>query len=158
MPVLPNHYAGHMQALQYWCAKWYGSDKLMLQFAERAVRHTPVGSPLAGIHVHALYELTERSGASAVPASGTAKKLLEDVARSLSTVPDDDERLPRLRHLLAYYLVKAGQYDAALEQFRLLGPWCGAAPWTEEDDPVAAFDLARGTAAKKAKGDRPARL
>ncbi|MEU7134916.1 hypothetical protein [Streptomyces sp. NPDC046261] len=147
----PHHYAGHWQALQYWCAKWYGSNKLMLEFAERAVRYAPAGSPLAGIYLHALNELTERSGVSAPRMSRRTKALLEDVARSLHQVPDDDERLPRLRHFLAYYLGKAGRYDAALEQFRLIGPWCGAEPWTKKGDPVGAFDLARGIAAKKAK-------
>ncbi|WP_370084337.1 hypothetical protein [Streptacidiphilus sp. MAP12-16] len=145
----PHHYTGHWQALQFWCAKWAGSDRLMLEFAERAVRCAPVGSALAGMHLHALYEL-EKRGATALPSSRKAKVLLEDVARSLHQVPADDERLPQLRHLLAYYLGRAGLYDAALEQFRLIGPWCGAEPWTKEPDAVAAFDRARAVAARKA--------
>ncbi|MGW7362509.1 hypothetical protein ACWGI8_03580 [Streptomyces sp. NPDC054841] len=149
----PYHYAGHWQALQYWCAKWFGSDELMLEFAERAVRYAPAGSPLAGMHLHALDELEK--GSSAIPSSRKAKELLETVADSLNQVPGDDERLPRLRHKLAYHLGKAGLHEAALEQFRRIGPWCGAAPWNKEADPVAAFELARGTAAKKAKGNRP---
>ncbi|MFB7668662.1 hypothetical protein ACFC1R_32875 [Kitasatospora sp. NPDC056138] len=151
----PHHYAGHRQALQYWSAEWSGSDRLMLEFAERAVRSAPAGSPLAGMYLHALYELTTRSPRSAVPSSGKAGKLLADVARSLDQVPAGDERLPQLRHLLAHLLGRAGRYDAALEQFRLLGPWCGAEPWIQEKDPVAAFDLARGIAAKKAGRAQP---
>lgn len=34
----PHHYEGHWQALQYWCAKWYGSNRLMMRFARQAVR------------------------------------------------------------------------------------------------------------------------
>ncbi|MFE5586242.1 hypothetical protein [Kitasatospora sp. NPDC056531] len=147
----PYHYAGHCQALEYWCAKWAGSRKLMMKFAERAARNAPAGSPLAGIYLHALHELARRSGLSALPSSHTAKDLLESVARSLNQVPDEDQRVHRLRHLLAQYLVKARRYDAALEQFRLIGPWCGAEPWTKERNPVAAFDLARGTAAIRAR-------
>ncbi|WP_344459566.1 hypothetical protein [Kitasatospora kazusensis] len=146
----PHHYTGHWQAMQYWCAKWFGSNRLMLEFAERTVGRAPAGSPLAGIYVHALYELVKRSGSAALPSSAAAKDLLVQAARSLDQVPEGDERLPRLRHLLAHYLNKAGRYEAALEQFRLLGPWCGAEPWTKEVDPVAAFDFARGTAATKA--------
>ena len=152
----PHHYEGHWQALQFWCAKWAGSDRLMLDFAERAVRRTPEGSPLAAMHLHALYELETRHGASALPSSPGAKSLLEEVARSLRHVPATDERLPRLRHLLAYHLGYAGLHDAALEEFRLIGPWCGAEPWTKESDAVAAFDLARGVAARKAANARPA--
>ncbi|MGW1885928.1 hypothetical protein [Streptomyces sp. NPDC001970] len=149
----PHHYAGHWQALQYWCAKWFGSDALMLEFAERAVGNAPSGSPLAAMHLHALDELGKRS--SALPSSRQAKELLETVARSLNQVPEDDRRLARLRHKLAFHLGKAGLHEAALDQFRRIGPWCGAAPWDEEGDPVAAFDLARGIAAKKAGTNRP---
>ncbi|MEV7783215.1 hypothetical protein [Kitasatospora sp. NPDC088351] len=147
----PYHYAGHCQALEYWCVRWASTNKLMMEFAECAARDVPAGSPLAGIYLHALHELTRRSGLSALPSSRAARDLLESVARSLNQVPDKDQRVNRLRHLLAQYLVKARRYDAALEQFRLIGPWCGAEPWTKERDPVAAFDLARGIAAIRAR-------
>ncbi|MGW2372914.1 hypothetical protein [Kitasatospora sp. NPDC001683] len=147
----PHHYEGHCQALQYWCAKWAGTDKLMMEFAERTAHKAPVGSPLAGVYLHALYELTRRSGPSALPSSRTAKDLLENVARSLNQAPDDDQSLYHPRHLLAHYLVKARRYDAALEQFRRIGPWCGAEPWTNERDPVTAFDLARSVAALRTR-------
>ncbi|MFE3485987.1 hypothetical protein [Streptomyces griseus] len=144
----PHHYAGHWQGLQYWCAKWLGSDRLMRAFAEAAVRQAPPGSPLAGLHLHALEELAERTGSSALPAGRRAKGLLTEVAASLAEVAPDNEHLPALRHLLAHHMVRTKMYAAALEQFRLIGPWCGARPWREGDDPVRAFELARGTAAK----------
>jgi hypothetical protein len=147
----PHHYEGHCQALQYWCAKWAGTNGLMTEFAERAVHGAPAGSPLAGVYLHALRELALRPGSSARPSSRAAGDLLETVARSLDLVPDDDRVVPGLRHLLAHYLVEARRYDAALEQFRRLGPWCGAQPWTDGRDPVAAFDLARGVAALGAR-------
>ncbi|MFC8721414.1 hypothetical protein [Kitasatospora sp. NPDC057198] len=146
----PHHYGGHCQALEYWCAKWAGTDRLMLAFAERAVREAPAGSPLAGVYLHALHELARRPGRSALPSSPEATALLETVARSLDQVPEDDWNLPALRHLLAHHLVKARRYDTALKQFRRIGPWCGAEPWTDERDPATAFDLARGLAALKA--------
>ncbi|MFB7289329.1 hypothetical protein [Actinacidiphila glaucinigra] len=153
----PHHYSGHWQALQYWCAKWCGTDKQMMDFAERAVRNAPEGNPLAGIYLHALSELTERHGASAPVTTAKVKGILAEVARSLSHVPEDAEALPRLRHLLAYYLGENGDHAAALEQFRLLGPWCGAEPWTDKGDPVAAFQLARGIAAARTEdGKLPA--
>ncbi|MFF3320161.1 hypothetical protein ACFYV5_32335 [Streptomyces sp. NPDC003035] len=144
----PYHYAGHWQGLQYRCAKWFGSDTLMTRFAEQAVRKAPPGSPLAGMHLHALDELVKRSGPSALPTGRAARKLLEEVAASLAWVAPDNERLPALRHLLAHHMMRVKMYAAALEQFRLIGPWCGAEPWREDGNPVVAFEIARGTAAK----------
>lgn len=151
----PYHYDAHWQGLQYWCAKWYGSDKEMMSFAEDAVRRAPAGSPLAGVYLHALSELVKRhNGHRALPKGRSARELLTRVAASLATVREDDEHLPQLRHLLAAFQLRAGLYDAALEQFRLIGPWCGAEPWTADGDPVAAFDLARGTAVARS-GAKP---
>lgn len=144
----PYHYEGHGQALQYWCAKWFGSDKSMMGFAEQAVRKAPQGSPLAGMYLHALEELVKPSAPSTLPTQA-AKKRLEEVAASLAEVGPDDQHLPALRHLLAHHMMRARMYAAALEQFRLIGPWCGAAPWRRGDgSPEVAFELARGTAAK----------
>ncbi|MFH9725415.1 hypothetical protein ACH4M4_20980 [Streptomyces sp. NPDC017254] len=144
----PYHYSGHWQALQYWCAKWFGNDKLMMRFAEQAVRKAPQGSPLAGMHLHALEELAKQTDSLAQPVTRAARKRLDAVAASLAAVAPDNEHLPVLRHLLAHHMLRAKMYAAALEQFRLIGPWCGAEPWRRNGDPVAAFELARGTAAK----------
>ncbi|MGW2016453.1 hypothetical protein [Streptomyces sp. NPDC001927] len=151
----PHHYEGHWQGLQYWCAKWYGSDGRMLRFARQAVRKAPPGSPLAGIYLHALNELTDRPAAAALPVTPMTRNLLKRVAASFEGVAPDDERLPALRHLLAHYMLRAMMYRPALEQFRLIGPWCGAQPWRENANPARAFERARGRAAKLSR-TRPA--
>jgi hypothetical protein len=150
----PYHYDGHWQALQYWCAKWHGSRELMLRFATAAVHNAPPGSPLAGIYLHALDELIERNNqvggvkaARITSWSAASRATLLQAARSLDQVVEDDSQVQRLRHKLAFYLCNARHYDAALVQFRRLGPWCGAEPWTEHTNSVAAFELARATAA-----------
>ncbi|BBB02325.1 hypothetical protein RVR_10215 [Actinacidiphila reveromycinica] len=150
----PHHYDGHWQALQFWCAKWAGSDAEMLSFARKAVRNAPEGSPLAAMYLFALQELEAREGKRAP--SKDSKALLQQVADSLRSVRADDERLPRLRHLLAYHLGRADLHDAALEQFRLIGLWCGAEPWIEDPNPAMSFDLARTRAARKSAGPRQA--
>ncbi|MFJ3581759.1 hypothetical protein ACIPPS_05925 [Streptomyces sp. NPDC090127] len=151
----PHHYEGHWQALQYWCAKWFGSDRRMMRFAGQAVRKAPAGSPLAGIYLHALNELTDRPAAAGLPVTPMRRSLLKQVAASFDLVEPDDERLPALRHLLAHYMLRSMMYAAALEQFRLLGPWCGAQPWRKEGSPVVPFEAARGAAAKLSRA-RPA--
>ncbi|MFE1234335.1 hypothetical protein [Streptomyces sp. NPDC059442] len=144
----PHHYEGHWQALQYWCAKWFGSDRRMMRFARQAVRKAPPGSPLAGIYLHALNELTDRPISAALPVTPMTRNLLKRIAASFDQVEPDDERLPTLRHLLAHYMLRSMMYAPALEQFRLIGPWCGAHPWRADGNPATAFEVARGTAAK----------
>lgn len=151
----PHHYEGHWQALQYWCAKWFGSDRRMLRFARQAVRKAPSGSPLAGIYLHALDELTERSSFDTAPVTPLSRNTLKRVAASFEQVPPDDERLPLLRHLLAHHMLRSMLYAGALEQFRQIGPWCGAPPWRKDGNAVAAFENARGTAARLSRA-RPA--
>ncbi|MEU8773440.1 hypothetical protein [Streptomyces sp. NPDC048606] len=148
MARAPHHYEGHWQALQYWCAKWYGSNRLMMRFAREAVHTAPAGSPLAGIYLHALDELAERSGSRLLPVTPVRRRLLKRIAASFDQVAPDDEHLPVLRHLLAHHLVESMLYTAALEQFRRIGPWCGAEPWRAAGNPVMAFEKARGRAAK----------
>ncbi|WP_380284402.1 hypothetical protein [Kitasatospora purpeofusca] len=147
------HYDGHWQAMQYWCEKWFGSNKQMLAFAERAMDAAPPGSPLGGIYLHALAELEGRRSIAGTLASDKTKWRIENLAAQLRQVRPDDERLPQLRHLLAHFAGEVEAYGVALEQFRAIGPWCGARPWTEQDDPVAAFDLARALAVKRAKAE-----
>ncbi|MFE2177156.1 hypothetical protein [Kitasatospora sp. NPDC059462] len=144
------HYEGHWQALQYWCGKWFGSDKQMLAFAERAMDAAPPGSPLGGIYLHALAELEERRSSASTIAADRTRWRVENLAAQLRLVRPDDERIPPLRHLLAHFAGEVEAYDVALEQFRAIGPWCGARPWTAQDDPVAAFDVARALAVKRA--------
>ncbi|MFI5981561.1 hypothetical protein ACIBEA_11860 [Streptomyces sp. NPDC051555] len=144
----PHHGPAHWQALQYWCDKWFGSDTLMFDFAVRAVGTSPAGSTLAGLYLHALDEVEKRGGQRGNRADRHVKARLEDVARRLDTVPETHEDLPRLRHKLAHHLLAARMDREALEQFRRIGPYCGANPWAQDAAGAsAAFDHARGRAA-----------
>ncbi|MGX4733606.1 hypothetical protein [Kitasatospora griseola] len=149
----PHHVAGHWQAMQYWCGKWHGSDAQMLRFAEHAVRTAPPGSVLPGLYLQALTELELRHGPLGLPAAGRLHELLPAVASALAAVPPRHDQLPLLRHLLAHFALVSRQPALALEQFRELGPWCGAHPWTSTPHPVRAFDHARAVAATHAAID-----
>ncbi|MFE2347156.1 hypothetical protein [Kitasatospora cineracea] len=140
----PHHYEGHWQGMQYWCAKWYGTNGKMMRFAEQAMDGAPPHSLLAGIYLHALSELEERG--AGLPTGPAANARLAAAARALSAARPEDERVPGLRHLLAHRLGGAGMHAEALEQFRLLGRWCGAQVWADRGDPVEAFHAARAEA------------
>lgn len=144
----PHHMAAHTQALQYWCAKWSGSDTSMFDFAVRAVAGAPAGSPLPGLYLQALDEVARRDGFRGSRADLSVKARLRDVAQRLDTLAPDHDDLPRLRHRLAHHLLVAGMYREALVQFQHIGPYCGASPWNQDAaGAVAAFDHARGRAA-----------
>ncbi|MFF5701344.1 hypothetical protein ACFY7H_02350 [Streptomyces sp. NPDC012794] len=142
----PHHYDAHWQALQYWCQKWHGSQGLMFQFARAAAESAPPGSLLTGIHLHAVYEASRQEGDGAYRTWAT-RSMLARVREDLAQAAPDDRLLPSVRHLYAAALVKTGRFPQALEQFRLIGGWCGAAPWDDHADVAAAFDHARGLAA-----------
>ncbi|MGW7054078.1 DUF4034 domain-containing protein [Streptomyces sp. NPDC054887] len=142
----PHHYDAHWQALQYWCQKWYGSHKAMFRFAKEAAESAPAGSLLSALHLFALHEAVLMDGDEAYR-TWVSKPLLARVQADVAQVDPEDHRLRGIRHLLAWALVKGGRYAEALAQFRLIGGWCGAAPWTAAKDPVLAFDHARGLAA-----------
>ncbi|WP_354644713.1 hypothetical protein [Kitasatospora camelliae] len=133
--------------MQYRCAKWSGSHLRMMLFARRALLRAPAGSPLAGIYLHALSELNERTG-NIFHYTWPVRRHLRAVTASLTALPEDNPHLPVLRHLLAYHLSRAGLFTQALEQFRLIGRWCGASPWRDQGTPTATFDLARGVAVR----------
>ncbi|MFG2113752.1 hypothetical protein ACGFRB_14155 [Streptomyces sp. NPDC048718] len=144
----PYHYEGHWQALQYWCAKWFGSDREMMRFGREAVRKAPPGSPLAGIYLHALSELADRPAGLLPPVTPMTRSRLKRIAATLDTVEPDDERLPYLRHLLAHAMLRSMLYGPALKQFRLIGVWCGAQVWRENGNAVLGFEAARRKAAQ----------
>ncbi|WP_330300322.1 hypothetical protein [Streptomyces sp. NBC_00503] len=152
----PHHVPAHTQALQYWCAKWSGSDKSMFDFAARAVMSAPPGSPLPGLYLQALYEVPHREGMHGKfgsLAEFSVEPRLRDVALHLDTLAPDHEDLPELRHHLAHHLLVAGMPREALEQFRRIGPYCGASPWNlDPAGAAAAFDHARGRAAYGSRG------
>ncbi|SUO93024.1 Uncharacterised protein [Streptomyces griseus] len=151
----PHHWAGHLQALQYWAPKWHGSQELMGRFAGDTLALAPPGSVLCGVYLHALDEAEAQRGRRGLPTTAEDKEMLLIVARGLATVPETDPRLPGLRHLLAYHLTRCGMYEAALPVFRAIGPWCGAEPWRKGGrDPVDAFDEARTTAALEVARNR----
>ncbi|MFD7906498.1 hypothetical protein ACFV4G_30195 [Kitasatospora sp. NPDC059747] len=147
----PHHYEAHVQGLQYWSAKWFGSHEQMLGFARHAMDTAPPGSLLPAVYLQALREMELRGAHKELLSGKDAKTRLRRVAQALAEVRPDDERLPALRHLLAHYALKAKQFDVALEQFRAIGPSCGSWPWTSVPDPVAAFDAARGTAVLRSR-------
>ncbi|MEU2596384.1 hypothetical protein [Streptomyces hirsutus] len=142
----PHHFFGHLNALQYWGAKWCGSDRLAHRFAQEAAASAPAHTLLPVLPLEASFERALQ-GPGPVPLAGrNPKSEIDAVLNAVAAAPTDHPGLPLVRHVLAAALVLAGRGREALEQFRLLEPWVGAEPWTHHADPVAAFDRARALA------------
>ncbi|POX54334.1 hypothetical protein [Streptomyces sp. Ru72] len=142
----PHHFYGHLSALQYWCAKWCGSDRLANRFAQEAAASAPPQSLLSVLPLEAAFERALQ-GPGPVPLAGRhTRSELDAVRAALAAAPAGDPRAPLVRHRLAAALTLAGKGSEALDHFRLLEPFVGAEPWTYHPNPVAAYDRARALA------------
>ncbi|WP_052391061.1 DUF4034 domain-containing protein [Streptomyces sp. NRRL B-24484] len=142
----PHLFTAHLNALQYWCAKWRGSHELMTDFAERAAAAAPPESLLAGLPLLAVHEREITQDTYAAWRTPAARAAADRLLAALETVPADDRRVPKMRHLLAYALTFDERYAEAVGQFRLAGRYIGCQPWSYSGDPVARFSEVRNRA------------
>ncbi|MGW4128387.1 DUF4034 domain-containing protein [Amycolatopsis japonica] len=128
----PRHRGAHSRALQYWCAKWFGSNELMWEFAETAAAESPSLAPLLLVAAH-------EAEFQDVPAwrSPRVSGALDGILALL-----DGEDYPEKRGDRAYLakaLVENGRFDEAVEQFRHLGTRADGGVWSYSGDPRGEF-------------------
>ncbi len=135
----PHHYEAHFSAMQFWCAKWRGSEALARAFGVRAAAEAPAGSLLSVFPLIAHFEHDDSDSADVdrTPEMfATVDAILADVAAADPGHP----RLAEVRHLLAYYLYLQERWDEALEQFRLVDGHVGAfLPWRYRGNAAEEF-------------------
>ncbi|MEV5720072.1 DUF4034 domain-containing protein [Amycolatopsis mediterranei] len=134
----PLHRAGHQQALQYWCAKWFGSHEQMFAFADEAAAKAP---KLAGLTLVAAHE-AEDKGVAAWKSDRT-KLALDVVLPWLAGEGRDHPANLRDRAYAAKALVANDRCDEAVEQFKVLGVHADALVWAYDGKPVYEFVKAR---------------
>ncbi|MGA5130764.1 hypothetical protein ACPCTO_13235 [Streptomyces olivoreticuli] len=135
----PFHYEAHYSALQYWCAKWRGSEELARDFAERAAAGAPAGSLLPALRLVALYEHQEYPLRVRQYRTPEARAMVDAVLADLPAVPPTHPRLAEVRHLVAFFLVQQQRYAEALEQFRRVDGHAGAEPWSRFGDTAELY-------------------
>ncbi|MEU2868184.1 hypothetical protein ABZ769_03125 [Streptomyces olivoreticuli] len=135
----PYHYEAHWRALQYWCAKWRGSEELARDFAAQAAVMSPRGSLLTVFPLLSWYEHNDDEAPEEAygwpEVTGLIDAALADVAAAHPAHP----RIAEVRHLLAYFLTKAGRYQAALDQFRQVDGYVEAVPWRYYTDSAQIY-------------------
>ncbi|MFI2778194.1 hypothetical protein [Streptomyces sp. ALB3] len=141
----PHHEGCHVQALQYLCAKWYGSHEEMFAFAEHAAGQAPPGSRLHALPLQAVVEYLIADGDPAGPDLWTARaEAAVTRAQALSDcyAPGDREAAGFRNHL-ALVLWSMSRYEDALAAFRSIGVHATTFPWTYFGEPRAEFLEAR---------------
>jgi hypothetical protein len=130
-------------ALQYLSAQWYGSHRECFDFAEQAAADSLPGSLVHALPVRAAFAQLLSGETTSV--QNDRIDAAADLAITLSADYEAGDPWPaEVRNLLAYVLVARGRWAAALEQFRLIGPYATSFPWTSvTDDPLGQFLEAR---------------
>lgn len=144
----PHHVGCHITALQYLCAKWYGSDEEMFSFAERAAEDALPGSELHALPLYAAVEYDIVADATE-PGPVTDPRIVAAIDRALELSTWHEPGAPeaaRFRNHLALMLVRSDRTPEALEVFRSIGPYATTYPWAYlSDDPRQEFlDLRTG--------------
>lgn len=144
----PGHYGCHASALQYLCAKWYGSHEEMFEFAESAADRAGPGALLNALPVTAVteYALDHAPGEDGpIPARRVAAAVDRALELSAHYEPGDPVAAGFRNHL-ALALIRADRLEEALETFRAIGVHARSSPWALlGGDPLEEFlDLRKG--------------
>jgi len=141
----PHHEGCHAQALQYLCAKWYGSHEEMFAFAERAADQAPPGSRLHALPLQAVVEYLISDEETPGPGPYTARAeaaVARAQALSDSYAPGDREAAGFRNHL-ALVLWSMRRHEEALAAFRSIGVHATTFPWAYFGEARAEFLEAR---------------
>ncbi|HEX2145478.1 MAG TPA: hypothetical protein VHG10_13315 [Glycomyces sp.] len=125
----PHGFEGHLAALQYWCAKWRGSHERARSFAAAAAEGAPAGTFLRVLPLVAAFEehgLTATKEYRTREMRAAVDACLEEVSSSGDA---DPHILYQVRHVLAFFLNRAGRHAEAAEQFRIIDGHIKALPW-----------------------------
>jgi hypothetical protein len=153
----------HTSMIQALAAKWFGSNEEMFEFARSASAQAPEGH---GVHkVIPLAHLEQWLNLPRESADGTDRQRAyfrdEKVGEEIRRAADRSIRSPRYaagwytpgdRNVFAMCFWLMQDYDAQLEQMRLIGPHIKPVPWQYQGDPGLAYERARTTALKATPG------
>ena len=133
----PHHYEAHYSALQYWCAKWRGSEELADGFAAQAAAGAPKGSLLTAMPLISWFEHRRSSAGRATFRTPELTAMVDAALEDVAAAREDHPRLREVRHLLAYFLTQQERYELALKQFHEVDGYIEALPWRYAGDSAA---------------------
>ncbi|MGW7530939.1 DUF4034 domain-containing protein [Amycolatopsis sp. NPDC054798] len=122
----PLHVGAHGRALQYWCAKWFGSHELMWEFAEEGAAKHP---KLAWLPLAAAFELWAADVKNPWQ-DKRVEKALDTLLPWLDGDGQDTRDARDSRAFAARALVELNRGEEAVEQFRRLGAHADGFVWS----------------------------
>lgn len=126
----PHHYPARWEAMQYLCAKWFGSHDEMFAFARASVDAAPRESRVQSLLLDAVLE---HLAAEPSALTGDPERVEEAITRArgfLDAHPDGPHHLTaQTRNVLARVLFHLERHDEAYEQMRAIGPHATSYPW-----------------------------
>ncbi|MFI1200632.1 hypothetical protein ACH4VR_14465 [Streptomyces sp. NPDC020883] len=146
----PYHHDAHCRALQYWLPKWHGSAEIARDFAMQAAVTAPPGSLLTMLPLLNWFEQHEDKAPDEAYGWPEVTGLVDAALADVAAARPDHPVLAEARHLLAFFLTKAGRYEAAVEQFRQVDGHVGAVPWVYYTNPAKIYCHFRGKALRGA--------
>ncbi|MFG2841847.1 hypothetical protein ACGF12_01590 [Kitasatospora sp. NPDC048296] len=135
----PLHWTGHRQALQYLCAKWFGSHKEMFEFARNAAERAPAGHPLVVLPLLANLEMRLADGNVGLGSALFGTDLAQVQERWIEAGPELHPRVIADRSLVAFYLSRLERRSEAAAQFRAMGRCASTSGWQYTLFPRQAF-------------------
>ncbi|WP_406268372.1 hypothetical protein OH779_25350 [Actinacidiphila glaucinigra] len=137
----PHHMGAHLTALARL------PEDAARDFAERAASSAPEGSllpalPLFEVFAHLPDVILVRS----LFESEVVSRAIGGALYATEHASPSDSVLPVVRHLLAAFLLRAERFPEAVEQFRAVDGYAGAAPWAHDADPAASYTAHRAQA------------
>lgn len=133
----PHHFGCHVSALRYLAAQARpGPSEEALAFAEEAAERVLPGSLVAGLPLLAAYEYLLSGGRSADAYTDAALAR----ARELSAWHErGDRECAEVRNVLAQMLILRQRWPEALKEFRAIGVYATAFPWSLTGEPLHEF-------------------
>ncbi|MEE6258040.1 DUF4034 domain-containing protein [Plantactinospora sonchi] len=144
----PTHLLAHEQRLQYLCAKWFGSDEQMFEFAREATAAAPDGNLLPELvvvaHIEKWLSLPRGEDDEYISSPEVRAEIVAAAEKSIlhPAFTPGFGWLPRA-NTFAMGLEKAGAFNAAGQVFDLLGDQVTEWPWQYCGNPVRAFVAGR---------------
>lgn len=145
----PHHLPTHLDAVQYFAAKWHGSHEEMFGYAARVAAEAPEDSPLRALEVVALTEVVPeevRRREDGIPGPDGIDAIIATAQAYSASRPPEDHAARLIRNHLVWVLNGRERWAESLDVYRSIGRYATRHPWTYAGEPLEMFRAIRDSA------------